>query len=148
MTTEAKETDQLIPPSDLPLPQKEDQLIPPSELPLPQNDNIEVIHQEVNSEFDPVSEEEENPKSLSEKTRKGFIIKVYSILVVQLLITSISITLTMCLPAYRHWQLNHLWIAIVLAVVSAILLYAMFCYPTLAQKVPTNYLLLMIFTLC
>ena len=95
----------------------------------------------VRSNGEPKNSEQQNePKSLSGAARKGFILKVYTILLTQLTLTSVLVTLAVYIPEYRHWQRQHDWVGWVLFSLSIILLYAMFCYPILCQKVPTNYI--------
>lgn len=39
-------------------------------------------------------------------------------------------------------------LAIITSILSLVLIYALGCYPTVARSVPTNYILLTIFTMC
>lgn len=63
-------------------------------------------------------------------------------------VTSLAISAVILSPTYKYWNLDHSYVGIVLGVLAVILLYAMYCYPMLCQKVPTNYILLSLFTLC
>jgi FtsH-binding integral membrane protein len=54
----------------------------------------------------------------------------------------------MAFPIVRHWQAKHGFVGITLGIVAVVLLYAMVCYPQLCRKVPTNYILLGLFTIC
>jgi len=84
---------------------------------------------------------------LSEKTRGPFIIKVYAIVFTQLLVSTGMIFMSLYTPDYIPWTNNHLWLTIVCAIVSIISIYALACYPMVARSVPTNYIVLAIFTL-
>jgi FtsH-binding integral membrane protein len=54
----------------------------------------------------------------------------------------------MAFPVLKHWIGKHGYVGITLGIVAVVLLYAMVCYPQLCRKVPTNYILLGLFTLC
>ena len=82
--------------------------------------------------------------------RIGFIRKVYGILCFQLLLTILLCLAAMYSPSYFEFMLSGAGLAlmicaIVLTIVITILLFCCFGY---ARKVPTNYILLTIFTIC
>lgn len=81
------------------------------------------------------------------KMRLGFIRKVYGILVVQL-----AFTFLFCLIStttdFITFQINNIaifYLALIVALVSSIVL---ICFRSIARSVPTNYILLGLFTLC
>ena len=80
--------------------------------------------------------------------RVGFIRKVYSILAFQLLMTA-SFTSYVCFsdPA-ALWLQQNLWFMILCCFGAIVTMYALGCYPSIARSVPTNYVLLLIFTAC
>nr|CAD7428931.1 unnamed protein product [Timema monikensis] len=84
----------------------------------------------------------------SEKSvRNGFIRKVYSILMVQLLITLSFITLLCYHEPTKDYIYSHQevwWIAFVLMMVTII---AMACCPSVRRNSPMNFIFLLIFTL-
>ena len=76
----------------------------------------------------------------------GFIRKVYGILSFQLVITAIVCVLPLISTGFRTFLLSHFWLAIVAGVVALAISCALSCVPSIARSVPTNYILLMIFT--
>ncbi|CAK1585918.1 unnamed protein product [Parnassius mnemosyne] len=79
--------------------------------------------------------------------RRGFIRKVYSILMCQLLISTGFIALFLFHEPTKRWvaQNNYLfWVAFVIMFVCLI---AMSCCPDVRRKAPTNFIFLLIFTL-
>jgi len=86
-------------------------------------------------------------RKLSDKTRLGFIRKVYSILMVQLCITAIGVAVSVKISGFQDFFKKNVAIyvlAIVMYVVTVILLG---CYKSIARKVPLNYSLLLLLTL-
>ena len=84
---------------------------------------------------------------LSESTRMPFIRKVYGILFAQLLVTAMWIGFV---SLHREFFMNFFRVQIPLLIVAVVLelvcLYALGCYRSVARSVPTNYILLSIFT--
>jgi len=89
-------------------------------------------------------------KLLGKNNRMGFIKKVFGIVAFQLSITSIFVGMSMGIEPLAHYQNSResLWTWIVAGVISIVLLYALGCYTKVARSVPTNYILLSIFTIC
>lgn len=80
--------------------------------------------------------------------RLGFIRKVYTILSCQMMITTLFVTMTVTIQPLKE-TVQELWpVAIVAMLFSFILLIAILCFQRLAKTVPTNYILLVAFTLC
>ena len=88
-----------------------------------------------------------DPKEFSLMIRLGFIRKVYGILSMQLLITSILVTSTFN-ESMRQFYLNKIAIFFICVVVAFILGIILICFKNIARKVPTNYILLSIWTFC
>lgn len=87
-------------------------------------------------------------KNLTANVRLGFIRKVYSILLTQLMITAILTIITLTTEGLRVFMVKTpgiMWAAIALYMCS---MYALACYPKVARSVPINYILLFIFTFC
>jgi FtsH-binding integral membrane protein len=80
--------------------------------------------------------------------RLGFIRKVYGILLAQLLFTSGIVLIIFNVQAIQEYLVDNLWPLLVCAIVSLCTLICLFCFKRLARQVPTNYILLGVFTLC
>jgi len=80
--------------------------------------------------------------------RLGFIRKVYGILTVQLLFTFGCIAATKLDDDTNAFMKGQTIIAITLLIVSIIPQIMIICCRSVARKVPTNYILLLVFTLC
>ena len=87
-------------------------------------------------------------KDLERQDRLGFIKKVYTILSVQLIITASSIAAVKLTPGLNSsFKGFGVW-AIVALLVAIVIEIMILCVRRLARKVPVNYLLLLVFTLC
>lgn len=113
-----------------------------------QQPNPAFVPADPNAGYDPYGSDALSTK-LSESTRMGFIRKVYGILSAQLTVTAIAVCLTMIDPAatIRFYRTSPA-ITIVVCVAYMVSLYALGCYRSVARQVPTNYILLTIFTCC
>lgn len=78
--------------------------------------------------------------------RLGFIRKVYGILSIQLLITTFLCIFSMTNHSFAKFQIINTWAIWVSGIGSIVIMIAMSCFRQLARKVPTNYILLFIFT--
>jgi len=99
--------------------------------------------------------EHDSKQALGFNPRVGFVRKVYGIVSIQLLITSIFVYL--CTgpirslfydSARRTYYQAPFALFIICAVVSMIVSLFLTCYSSIARKVPTNYILLGLFTFC
>lgn len=89
-----------------------------------------------------------------EETRRGFVKKVYTILGIQLLLTTIIVVVMDTTGAVNHLAtpyggftgLGHIifWVSLLLVIGISI---ALTCFPNVARKVPVNYILLTFYTL-
>ena len=77
--------------------------------------------------------------------RLNFIRKVYSILATQLLFTAVAISITVKSSYSQQFFMENQWLLALGSITFMITSYALFCYRSLARKVPLNYVLL---TLC
>ena len=102
-----------------------------------------------NQQYDPYGAADGLSRKLSADTRIGFIRKVLGILSVQLIFTAVgcSMVLNDQYGAKMFFDRNP-GLAILAAVGYLVTLYALGCYRSVARAVPTNYILLSIFTLC
>lgn len=97
----------------------------------------------------PMSPEEMNTfqKAISNSNRLGFIRKVYGILTVQMLITTLFVALTIWSKRIQEFQSKSTPTMAVTFVVYFVSLYALACYPKISRRVPINYILLFLFTI-
>ena len=98
----------------------------------------------------PNEEEEYEVNNLnysSKSTRLNFIKKVYSILLTQILFTSLMISCSIFIEAYRKFFISNTWLFFLAIIATFVVLYIL-VYTNQARKVPQNYILLFIFTLC
>lgn len=85
-------------------------------------------------------------KAANREVRMGFIRKVYSILMVQLLLTAVVAAPFQNLSPKMLDQ--HLWLVYACAILSLVFVCAMSCCQNLTRQFPTNYILLFAFTAC
>lgn len=90
----------------------------------------------------------EQKMGLQQNVRLGFVRKVYGILGVQLLITTLICVAAMASESFAEFQANNIGVFIATAVLSVIVLLAILCFRSVAKTVPTNYICLIIFTIC
>lgn len=84
---------------------------------------------------------------IQRELRKGFIIKVYSLLFVQLALTFFFVYLANEIKSLRAFILYHSWLYyFILLIPIAVLIYFV-CDIKMTRKVPINYILLFIFTI-
>lgn len=89
--------------------------------------------------------EKEEESNINNSIRKGFITKVYSLLLIQLGITFGFVFLSMNIKSLAIFILVHIWLYIIMMIIPFIILIYFICNPQSAQKVPINYILLFIF---
>ncbi|KAL4474767.1 hypothetical protein ABPG74_001463 [Tetrahymena malaccensis] len=96
------------------------------------------------------SQEEFSNKSLinSPNFRIQFIRKVYCILLSQLLLTTLVCYAGMYNPTFGSYLISSPATLVISIIVSISILVAMFCNQNLSRTVPTNYILLGLFTAC
>jgi len=85
-------------------------------------------------------------KRLGSREREGFIVKVYGLLFIQLMITTIIVAMTMIFPKIRTFMNNNkviVWICIPIAVIIPLLFYF---WKSKMRIFPLNYVLLFTFT--
>ena len=84
---------------------------------------------------------------IKEKIREGFIVKVYGIILYQLVITSIVIYFSLVSPWFKNLLLKSFGLYITNIFLTFFLLLLPICYPKSYSIVPLNYIILTIFTL-
>lgn len=80
--------------------------------------------------------------------RLGFIRKVYGILSLQLIFTFLMCITSIFSDSFREFQLNHIGLFIIILITSLITSIVLVCFRNVARSVPTNYILLSLFTFC
>ncbi|KAL3836349.1 hypothetical protein ACJMK2_021872 [Sinanodonta woodiana] len=85
----------------------------------------------------------------SEKSiRLGFIRKVYSILLCQLMVTCAFMTIFLYVDEVKEYSRKNIWLWVVAFVLTFITLIAMACCENVRRQFPMNLIFLSIFTLC
>lgn len=92
-------------------------------------------------------DEEELEKKIMEKIREGFIGKVYGVLAYQIILTSIVLYIGLVNSTFQEYLLSSNVIYSLCCITSIVCLLLPVFNSTLYQKVPTNYIILTIFTL-
>jgi len=87
-------------------------------------------------------------KDADAEDRIGFVKKVYSILFCQLILTAACIAVTITNDGICNWMLEYWWVYLILIFVALFVEILVICVRPLGRKVPMNYILLFIFTLC
>ena len=80
--------------------------------------------------------------------RRGFVKKVYGILASTLSFTVLLCILPTSSKGVQDYFRDNIWIVILFSILSIIPLYSLFCFQSLARRVPINYILLFSFVLC
>ena len=90
---------------------------------------------------------EERLKDINLSIRLGFIRKVYGILSIQLLITTILCLIAMISKSYQSFLINNISLAYLMIFLTIILPIIIICCPDTMSKVPMNYIILLLFTI-
>jgi len=88
-----------------------------------------------------------NEVRFDQAIRLGFIRKVYGILTAQMLLTTFMCFLSMFSNSFLRFQIENIWLIYTAMICTLILPCLIFCYEDLFKKVPTNYVILGVFTL-
>ena len=120
-------------------------------------DDSKIVDDELLLEHDDEEEEKndvvqrmmiEDPDSGDKTDRLGFIRKVYGILSCQLIVTALGITAVQLDPDLHAWMSTQNGLALGLFLISFIVEIVIICWRDMARRVPANYILLSIFTIC
>ena len=84
---------------------------------------------------------------ISKNIRKAFICKVYGILGYQILLTSIIVILALFSSSLQNYMTTHIGMYYICCLVALICLFLPLCSPDIFRTVPTNYIVLTVFTL-
>lgn len=88
-------------------------------------------------------------RKLGDNTRLGFIRKVMGILAAQFAFTAVGVALSLADQySFQRFYTRNFWLLGVAIIGYMITLYALGCYRSVARAVPTNYIMLSIFTGC
>jgi FtsH-binding integral membrane protein len=104
------------------------------------------MYSEEADNYDQLGKPEAEDDPLSLDRTNGFIAKVYGILTAQLALTVLITGVTMTSQAVRAFQLQNTWLYILCIVGAVAVQIALVCCGSLARRVPTNYILLGLFT--
>lgn len=85
---------------------------------------------------------------LNPDDRLNFVRKVYGILSAQLSFTALFCIFAVVSDSFKNFLINNPWIFIFCLIGSLAVMYALICSMNMARQVPTNYILLGIFTFC
>jgi protein lifeguard len=99
-----------------------------------------------NYKFD-IESPDNNYQDYHKSIRIGFIRKVYSILAIQLLIT-VSLASLAFEESINYFLKTHIFIFYIALVINIIVILVLMCFKSIARKVPINYILLFIWTIC
>ena len=112
-------------------------------------ENLELKEPFINykEEDDDDYDDEELQKRIMEKIREGFIGKVYGVLAYQIILTSIVIYFGLVNSTFQELLLSSNIIYSLCCITSIVCLLLPLFNPKIYQKVPTNYIILTIFTL-
>ena len=80
--------------------------------------------------------------------RKGFVTKVYAIVCIQLCITTLATGIVLSSETHKEWVRDHYYLYYVALIFGITILCTLVCCTKHARKVPRNYILLGIFTIC
>ena len=92
-------------------------------------------------------EEENIERSIQEKIREGFIYKVFGIVTYQMILLFVMVYLGFISKTFREWLLTSVTMLIITLILVIVCLFAPIFRPSLFKQVPTNYILLTLFTL-
>ena len=90
---------------------------------------------------------EDDDIEIAHNIRKGFIVKVYGIIIFQLIITSIVVFLALKINSFKLFIINHFWLNYLSLFISLACVLCPICFQGIYKKVPTNYIILFVFTL-
>jgi FtsH-binding integral membrane protein len=117
------------------------------ENPLIKNNFNPQLTNKTKSETTPAKKEQFKALDFKQnKIRKGFILKTFSIVGIQLGFVSVCIIFPLVFESVSKWMSDNWWLAIVTSVLALIILYTV-VYSKVGRMVPINYILLCIFTL-
>ena len=86
------------------------------------------------------------PGLKGDRDRKGFVIKVYSLVSIMLIVTAVWVTLVYSSVGLKSWVLSNLWLYWITLILSICIMCSMMCAVRHFREVPMNYITLAVFT--
>ena len=109
------------------------------------------MHINLNEPFLHYKEDEEQnegiEKEIMQKIREGFVCKVYGILAYQIILTSLVVYFGLASSSFQKFLLTSNLMYVLCFIIMFVCLFLPLCSPKIYQSVPSNYLVLTIFTL-
>ena len=90
---------------------------------------------------------EEIEKEIMQKIREGFVFKVYGILAYQIVLTSLVVYFGLASSSFQYFLLSSNLMYVLCFITMIVCLFLPLCSPKIYQSVPSNYLVLTVFTL-
>ena len=114
-------------------------------------ENQPLLNEENKKKAEQLIEQELEKKVESEikkEIRRGFIFKVYGLLFFQLTLTFFFVYLANEIKSLRNFIIYHYWLYIFISLIPLGIMILVIFKPQTTRRVPSNYILLFIFTIC
>ena len=90
---------------------------------------------------------EEIEKAIMQKIREGFVCKVYGILAYQIILTTLVVFFGLTSSSFQKFLLTSNLMYVLCLITMIVCLFLPLCFPKIYQSIPSNYLVLTVFTL-
>jgi FtsH-binding integral membrane protein len=113
-------------------------------------ENQPLLNEENKKKAEQLIEQELEKKVESEikkEIRRGFIFKVYGLLFIQLALTFFFVYLANEIKSLRNFIIYHYWLYFFISLIPLGIMIIFICNPQITRRVPSNYILLFIFTM-
>lgn len=113
----------------------------------------DIGHSNGIDKFDEIHGNEESgllnyvPKLKGDSDRQGFVAKVFGILAVQMIATTLFVYFMISNKNRIQFVQNNTWLYIICMVATIAIMLPLFCWREVARSVPTNYIMLGVFTI-
>ena len=114
-------------------------------------ENQPLLNEENKKKAEQLIEQELEKKVESEikkEIRRGFIFKVYGLLFIQLTLTFFFVYLANEIKSLRNFIIYHYWLYLFISLIPLGIMILVIFKPQTTRRVPSNYILLFIFTIC
>ena len=114
-------------------------------------ENQPLLNEENKNKAEQLIEQELEKKVESEikkEIRRGFIFKVYGLLFIQLALTFFFVYLANEIKSLRNFIIYHYWLYFFISLIPLGIMILFIYKPQTTRRVPSNYILLFIFTMC
>ena len=114
-------------------------------------ENQPLLNEENKKKAEQLIEQELEKKVESEikkEIRRGFIFKVYGLLFIQLALTFFFVYLANEIKSLRNFIIYHYWLYLFISLIPLGIMILVIFKPQTTRRVPSNYILLFIFTIC